>query len=323
MRRSSLFLTALATALLAACGTPEPGAGVGGAIVTDPYAAGPYAVSNTAFAQGEHGAPREGRLFVPHSDTVPGGGNGPFPVIQFSHGFTGSVDSYQQLLTHLASHGFVVIAPQLTPTYAEGGNPGNAPSIDEEVQRAYEFSQWVKGSLASTLEVAIDTGRYGLAGHSRGGQIVWRLLLGHPGLAQAIAGVDPVDGNAPPFSSDPGPLVTATPFNQGIPSYTLGTGLGATGGDAACAPTVRNYQHFYDASSSPAWVTVATDYGHVDMEDVTDPPACATNPQRDGMIAYTAGQLVAYFSYALKGAATTGFLEDFSTAPIAVTGEHK
>lgn len=286
--------------------------------VTDPYAAGPFAVDNVVLEAGEQGAPKRTRLFVPVTP-------GTYPMVQFNHGFQGSVDSFQTVLTHLASHGFIVVAPQLVPGPAEGGNPGTAPSIADEVLLATETAHWAQSSLPAILSVGADINRYGLAGHSRGGQVMWRMLLDNPGIAQAIAGIDPVDGDAPPFSGSTGPLITAAPFNQGVPSYTLGTGLGATGGPVACAPENRNYRLFYDASSSPAWVTLAEDYGHADMVDTggAETLACASNPLRTGMIVFTGGQLVAFFADALQGADSSGFLEDLSTAPITASSSFK
>ncbi len=38
---------------------------------------------------------------------------GKYPVVQFQHGFTLQNHFYSQLLLHLASHGFIVVAPQV------------------------------------------------------------------------------------------------------------------------------------------------------------------------------------------------------------------
>lgn len=39
--------------------------------------------------------------------------SGVYPVVQLQHGFALSVDSYTQLLRHVASYGYIVIAPQV------------------------------------------------------------------------------------------------------------------------------------------------------------------------------------------------------------------
>ena len=51
--------------------------------------------------------------------------------------------------------------------------------------------------------------------------------------------------------------------------------------------------------------------------------ACASNPVRDGMIAFTGGQLVAFFAHALKGANSARFLTDLGSAPIGASGQYK
>ncbi len=38
---------------------------------------------------------------------------GKYPVVQFHHGFTLQNNFYSQLIAHLASHGFIVVAPQV------------------------------------------------------------------------------------------------------------------------------------------------------------------------------------------------------------------
>ena len=322
----SRLLAAVFALLLCGCddnGPPRSSAADGGilrpdTVIGDPYRAGPYTVSNTVIAEGESGAPKRIRLFVPQTA-------GSWPVLQFNHGFQGSVDSFQTVLTQLASWGYIVVAPQLVPSPSEGGNPSTAPSIDDEVALAAQVADWAQTRLPGLLTGTADLRRYGLLGHSRGGQIVWRLALLRPGLAQAVAGIDPVDGNAPPFSSDTGPLVTQQPFPRGLASYTLGTGLGAQGGPFACAPANRNYTLFYTASASPAWQALATDFGHADMVDTggVETLACASNPVREGMIAFTGGQLVAFFAHSLKGANSARFLTDLGSAPIGASGQHK
>ena len=307
---------------LAACSNSEglsrtaPAGGGSSVALTDPYVLGPHTVQSLEFEEGEEAAPKRTRVFAPTEA-------GRYPVIQFNHGFQGSIDTFQTLLGHLASHGFVVFAPQLVPGPSEGGNPGNAPTIDAEVLLATESAQWAKANLPRLVPSA-DIARYGVGGHSRGGQVMWRMLKNNPGIAQAITGVDPVDGNAPPFSDTTGPLVTAEGLPS-VPSHTLGTGLGTVGGPFACAPANRNYTLFYTAASSPAWEVLAEDFGHADMVDIggIEVLACASNPVREDMITFTAGQLAAFFSQTLLGMNARAFLEDFSGAPIAVSGQHK
>lgn len=43
---------------------------------------------------------------------------GDYPVVQFHHGFTLQNMFYSQLIAHVASYGFIVVAPQVSGSYA-------------------------------------------------------------------------------------------------------------------------------------------------------------------------------------------------------------
>lgn len=45
------------------------------------------------------------------ADATPADG-GPFPLVVLSHGFSGNPEWYRTIAEHLASHGFVVVAPE-------------------------------------------------------------------------------------------------------------------------------------------------------------------------------------------------------------------
>ena len=313
----NLLTAVLLTLALTACSDTERSGGtvILAPVLSNPYDAGPLLVQEIAVAAGEQGAPRRGLLFAPSE-------GGPWPLVQFQHGFSSSVDSYQFMLTRLASHGFVVFAPQMY----EGGNPADAPGIPDEVAAAVAVSDWLKAKVASLLGTGVNTAAFGLAGHSRGGQVAWRMLAEAGVRATALSGVDPVDGNAPPFSSDTGPLITANPLRFGFAVQVQGTGLGRQGEAFACAPAVRNYEKFIAAGQDRVYGVVATEHGHADMTDtdcVTCRAACVSNPS-PGMPEFTAGQLVAYYSLRLKSdAAAARFLSEVSAAPVPATASVK
>lgn len=315
MKQHELGVACTLALLLAACsGGDTQQAAQASAKLSDPYQAGPLTPVEIAVAQGDHGAPVRGLVFAPQA-------TGTYPLIQFQHGFTGMVENYEFMLTRLASHGFVVFAPQM---YDTGGNPANAPSIADEVTAAAGVASWLKGNVNALLDGAhADGSRFGLAGHSRGGQIAWRMLVDRGVTAQAYAGVDPVDGDAPPFStSGPGPLVTSTPTHFGFRVHVLGSGYGSLGGPLACAPAERNYSLFENAAQDGFYGVVATDHGHADMQDPDCPQCraeCVSNPAA-GMPEFSAGQLVAYFALVLGGVQDAErYLEDVSDAPVAAT----
>ena len=143
---------------------------------------------------------------------------GTYPVVIFQHGFTGSIKGYETISTHLASHGFVVVLPQMYPP----GDFGGAPTPEAEAALGVQIVSWVEANINTYVTVTADVSLLGLAGHSRGGQTAYRMALQVPEKVKALAGVDPVDG-LEIFGQS---LVVTGPLTFPIPTYILGTGLG-------------------------------------------------------------------------------------------------
>lgn len=249
-----------------------------------------------------------------------------YPVIIFQHGFTASIKEYETILNRLASHGFVVVAPQMYP-------PGGPyPTPEEEAALGVQIISWVQENIQGIVPVNADPALLGIAGHSRGGQTAYRMAIQVPDKVKALSGVDPVDGLVI-FGQE---LAITGPLTFDIPTYVLGTGLGpvpVSGGsfELACAPADIGYQHFYDANPRPSWLAVATKNGHTDMvdEDALCPNGvcnilCPGGPNRDGMRAFTAGTLAAFFSGTLQGnKQALSVLTDPDDAPVPCTMENK
>jgi predicted dienelactone hydrolase len=89
-----------------------------------------------------------------------------FAVIVFSHGANGRPQDYQLLVQHLASDGFVVLAPQHPDRGAQG---------DERTERVADVTYLldhlsaIAARLAPGLDARLDASRIGIAGHSFGG----------------------------------------------------------------------------------------------------------------------------------------------------------
>jgi chlorophyllase len=245
-------------------------------------------------------------------------------VIIFQHGFTGSIKGYETILNHIASHGFVVVAPQMYPVGE--GMGGSYPTPEEEADLGVQIICWVQKNINKIVPVNADAKLLGIAGHSRGGQIAYRMALQVPRKIKALSGVDPVDGLVM-FGQE---LAITGPLTFKIPTYILGTGLGPvpppnTQFDLSCAPADIGFQHFYDNNPSPSWLAVATEYGHADMIDEIDlcengvcDTFCPGGPDRDAMRSFTAGTLAAFFSGTLqKNPAALSVLTDQDDAPVA------
>ena len=283
---------------------------------------GPYTVNTTDIAAGTDGAPRGFRLYEPV------GAEGKIPVIHFLHGFTYKDYYYDDMLIHLASHGFIVVSSQ-----SDHAMMGGDTTI-VEAEKVMTFINWLKQNIQSKVSVTVDVEHFGVSGHSRGGKVTNRVLNNDPAIATSFFGVDPVD-SAPPVggSSDPNSLNDPVQFKG--ESFFLGTELGPEGGMMACAPAGENSVRFYASYPAPSHHIIAAGVGHADMVDPDDLSACGLNCSvckssgsselNQQLIHYTGGLMVAFFNKTLKGQIQyEDLLNDSSTHPFPTAlVEHK
>lgn len=279
---------------------------------SDPFEPGPFDVRRVELDACDDDNPRPVDLYLPV-------GEGPFAVVVFHHGFQNRIGFYNRLLTHLCSHGFVVVSPQLYP-------PGLAafwgePTAAEEAEVAAQMLDWVAARIESAAGVPVRVDLLGLAGHSRGGKVAWLVLSRDPSRARAIAGVDPVDGAGGPGGTQA--RVVQGGFSYAAPSLVIGTELGG-----ACAPDGDNYLQFFGATPAPAWQVRMLDAGHGDMLDPRAARAAArvcpggSDPQ--AVRRMTAGLLVAFFRLSLlDDAEAETWLVDPTLQPIAAEIERR
>ncbi|MCX7943569.1 MAG: dienelactone hydrolase family protein [Deltaproteobacteria bacterium] len=287
---------------------------------SDPYSKGRLPVKKMSVVKGQNGSPVEASIYLPQ-------GYKEFAVVIFQHGFLVDNNFYSDMLEHIASHGFVVVAPQM---YKADGIPIGKPKSSEEAETAIQFYNWLKLNINNLTGVNARMDLLGLSGHSRGGKVIWTIMLKDPSWTKAIAGVDPVDGTGGPLGGET--RIADKPFNLNVSSLIIGTGLGPQGSglNQACAPEGDNHVQFYNASSSPAYHAVAIDYGHMDMLNDSTPgcgmvcAACKSGPDRKGMRIFTAAQLTAFFRYILQNDnSMLNILIDPSKANIKVIMENK
>ena len=115
-----------------------------------------------------------------HYPVSAGAGQDAFPVIVFGHGLGGSSLNYQSTMRHLASHGFVVIAPDSFDLWTGADMLACVPWLEAE-----------GANPASVLYGVVDATRVGLAGHSMGGAGAVRASL-EPAYASVIKAVAPI-----------------------------------------------------------------------------------------------------------------------------------
>ncbi|KAJ4727417.1 Chlorophyllase [Melia azedarach] len=199
---------------------------------------------------------------------------GIYKVILFLHGTSLSNKSYSCLFEHMASHGFIVVAPQLYTSVPP-------PRATKELNGAAEVTNWLStatglnSNLPENVEANINF--VALTGHSRGGQTAFALALGYDtdpkinpevrSKFRAIIGIDPVAGTSKSTEVDP-PILSLHSFNFTTPVVVIGTGLGGVSRCIRpCAPEGANHEEFFKRCTSSGAHFVTTDYGHLDMLD--------------------------------------------------------
>ncbi|TKV94045.1 hypothetical protein SEVIR_9G247800v4 [Setaria viridis] len=259
---------------------------------------------------------------------------GEYPVLVFLHGYLVVNSFYSQLLQHVASHGFIVVAPQL---YTISG-----ADATEEINAAAAVIGWLAGGgLSSALPpgVRADATKVSVSGHSRGGKVAFALALGHAKLAiplAALVAVDPVDGMGMGRQTPP-PILTGRSgaLRVSAPAMVIGTGLGELPRGPLlppCAPRGVSHAAFcdeMDPASAPACHLVARDYGHTDMMDDDTPGArgmltraiCRSGGARAPMRRFVGGATVAFLKRWVggDGAALDGIRARPEQAPVALS----
>jgi dienelactone hydrolase len=177
---------------------------VGGGYSGEP---GPYAIAarpDLVFEDTERGKHLSMRVTWPD-------GEGPFPLIVWSHGYLGSKDAYGPLVEHWASHGYVVIQPTHSDSLSllprgermarlrepfeftgEGGLSDwrNRPL---DVRLILDSLDWVEGEIPE-LSGRIDREHIGVGGHSFGAfttQLLAGVCTTEPGAEAAESHADP------------------------------------------------------------------------------------------------------------------------------------
>lgn len=117
-------------------------------------------------------------------DGGPVAGSGPFPIIGYAHGFLSSKAEAADVKAHLASHGYIVVAP--TFPLSNGSALGGTPTFKDMANQPGDVAFVMKQVATFTgehsdLAAAVDGSRRGMAGLSLGGATT---ILGvyHPKL---------------------------------------------------------------------------------------------------------------------------------------------
>ncbi|XP_023548652.1 chlorophyllase-2, chloroplastic [Cucurbita pepo subsp. pepo] len=236
---------------------------------------------------------------------------GEFQVLLLIHGYLLYNTFYSQLIHQIASHGFIVIAPQL---YSVAG-----PDTSEEIKATAAVINWLPEGLRQHLppHVNPNLNKIALSGHSRGGKTSFALALAlaeqkSPKLS-ALIGLDPVDGTGSGKQTHP-PVLKYIPqsFDLGVPVLVIGSGLGELKRNPLfppCAPKGINHEEFFEECRNPAHYFVAKDYGHLDLLDdetgglrgKASYCLCKNGESREPMRRFVGGAVVAFLKAYLNG----------------------
>jgi len=288
----------------------------------DPYQPGSRVTRIVNVAACEAGAPVAMRIITPQTP-------GTYAVVVFQHGYLLANHFYDTFLSQIASHGFVVVVPQMH-TPSERTDARLIP-YQIESSRALRVLDWLPGNLSTFAGVTANTNSLGLAGHSRGGKVAWHVLIQDSSRAIAVAGIEPTDSPVVPLINDS--RIIQGPLNFPFPSLVIGAGLLSTPAypsGATCASIGGNHVQFYEASASPAWHVVVPDGAHLDLlnDDLstcgTICGLCTVGPNQTTMRQLTAGLLVAFFRAALQGDTDAyRYLTDTQLAPMFMEVESR
>lgn len=204
---------------------------------------------------------------------------GPWPLVLFSHCHACTRFSSFAVAEHLASHGFVVAAPDHTGNTLWdqlGGNVSglNGDTLDARVADLGATLDDVLAGAGLPEGLTVDAARVGALGHSFGS-----VSVGH--LAAADGRIGPVAGLAAPMANPLFPGLEMAQLDQAL-LFVLAeedNSIGAIGNQLL----VQNHAD----APGPAWLVRIADGGHWSVSDLVGltedfMPGCGTDMRQDG-----------------------------------------
>ena len=197
---------------------------------------------------------------------------GPFPLAVFIPGFEISSWRYEPTITHLASHGFVVIRCDPIDLWATMDHL----EMTADVQGVLDWALDPTAPVAAT----VDASHIVVSGHSLGGKIASMVAYRDPRVTETFT-IDAVNAVGPYgyISSTPDVLpeeVAPLEIPMGFVGETTNAQPGL--GYNACAPEIANFERYYEAVTSAPWAAMWNFSGadHIDfIDDIFGCTACA------------------------------------------------
>jgi len=146
---------------------------------------------------------------------------GPFPVVMFSHGYGGYPEQSSFLTDHLATWGFVVVAPDSRSRDLKAvvnGTTGQGQNDIADLRQALTLVTTMDHSTGTLLSGKLDLTRIASLGHSAGGGAA--ITLADDANIRTYIGLAPAAGTPPP-TSKPGLIMQGTSDKVVDPTGTL------------------------------------------------------------------------------------------------------
>ena len=188
-------------------------------------------------------------------------GEGPFPLIAFSHGLAGRPEGFGQLLSTWASHGYVVAAPAFPRT--NGDLPDPTAGLPDLAEQPGDVSFVIDEVLAMAgpggeLDGLVDADRIGAGGLSLGGGTTYGLVYNSCCRDERIVAAEVLAGADFPFPGD----------------YDLSTGPPLLVAHGTLDPAIPydTAVRIVDAAGVPTWFVTLVDGLHsMPFDDLESP----------------------------------------------------
>ncbi len=187
--------------------------------------------------------------------------HGPYPIVAFGHGFFMQTGYYLSHFRHLATHGFVVIAPQFPDT--------QHGELADDLLYCVEYLRQQHSIGGSRFRGLLDTASIGLSGHSMGG-----------GASLLAAVRDPRVKVVAPLAA-----AETTPSAIAVMNQIAGFVYLIAGASDGIAPPAAHQIPMYNNANPPKVLCNIREANHTRFMDVstfdfTDPNGTLTRPQQ-------------------------------------------
>lgn len=174
-----------------------------------------------------------------------------WPLVIFTGGFGTESTQYTAFAENLASNGCAVLRYDV---------PGSMAADDLSLVGTLRRLIDSMGSMVD-LQKLVSTENVFLAGHSRGAKLSC-LTGAADARVKGLCLLDPVDNVVWTKGRSGFPSACEVLHDMQVPVAIVGAGS-----DSSCAPSEANYQQFFNAASSPAWLLSFPAAGHAQFLD--------------------------------------------------------